>query len=81
MFTQNQMLYFECQTHQHTARRTEWEEIEHFDGPVMPNEGNAFGRMLDRLARGLESLKSPRSNFRSQRGTSLLGQESLKTAS
>lgn len=81
MFTQNHYVFLHTQLERHQLRRTEWEEVERYDGPVLPDEGNAVGGFLDRLARGLEAVENVADVFRSRKGRSILGRDSYKTAS
>lgn len=81
MFTFNHALLLESRPCHSTLRRTEWEEIEHFDGPLLANESTPAAGLLERLGRGLERLEDLGNSFRSTKGASLLARESYKKAS
>ena len=81
MFTFSHSLRLEARPFQNAPRRTEWEEIEQFDGPLLTNENQPPAGLLERLARGLERLDDFGNSFRSAKDTSLLGKGSYKKAS
>ncbi|MCA2960323.1 MAG: hypothetical protein IOD12_08720 [Silvanigrellales bacterium] len=81
MFTFSHSLRLEARLFQNAPRRSEWEEIEQFDGPLLTNQEPASPGLFERLARGLERLDEFGNSFRSAKDTSLLEKGSYRKVS